>query len=1059
MYNDFAFFASIIKSARFLVPVRFYFFVLLQMLMMPAASQIPTNAPRYNVRHYTSEDGLPQNSVNAITQDRDGYIWLTTNMGLARFDGQSFVTFGKDRFKLEYNAFIGFTGDIEGKPDRLYALGDGGKNHVRIADGQANVDKNPMEDHLLKMFKLDEKSNGLMYTLGLPDPWHKDWIPQYCVFLLPESNGDFFIWTSGGKVELYRNWKLKKRYMTGIFSPIRFFRVGINLYHDDEKGHMRLVASAGTATVGGEVSLVPASGESARPDLRKQYKVFADELSGDSFIYQERQLFQLSETSPGRFVTKLLLSDFDFDRNSVTSVFYQDPQRRLYLGTMNSGFYIFDFEVFETLVTGAADPGANVYYAHAAFSDSTVFTPSFHILGKGKENQNILNVLPNPVGKALERFVMVRDRSGDVWLSGYRRLYRLDKSGQKVKASWPLENDITVLYQDDTGRIWIGTYSAGLKYIDPEEQGATVRSYTHRMLRISHILREGKDILWVATYWDLYRVNLARKTLSKTPAAAKNYLRSLWLERPGELWFTSYENGFFVLKNGKVTRFPLDRDRSLANAHCIISDKKGYFWVPTNNGLFRVLRHDLLDYVSHGDSTRLYYHRYNKQSGFRTNEFNGGCQPCAVRLHNGYMSLPSIDGMVFFKPEEIPIDTPGSKIFIDRIEADSKRIPVNGSRIELTEVNDIQVFVSSPYLGDRRNQQLYYMVSSDDKASAKHVWYPIENEQQSVLLNNLTSGTYTLKLRKNGGFGPESQRITTLTIVIPYAWYETWPFRIAAVLLVLAGIYIYFKNRLKQADRLNKILESRVSERTSNLQDTLSVLKVSEQELLRQTRLQMHLIASISHDIRSPLRSIEFASGKVPELVRKGDLNLVETIGSSVNESSKRVLLLLENMLSYVKSQMLGDSLAHDTFAMRSLVDEVAVIFNTSFKVQENKFVNSVPDTLFLKSNRQLLKIILHNLIDNANKYTSGGSVIVTASQEGEVIRLLVTDTGPGLPEAILNWFNSDDDNIYMDSSDDGPSIHGIGLVIVRELAGMLKVRIRAASVSGASFSIDLKVD
>lgn len=85
--------------------------------------------------------------------------------------------------------------------------------------------------------------------------------------------------------------------------------------------------------------------------------------------------------------------------------------------------------------------------------------------------------------------------------------------------------------------------------------------------------------------------------------------------------------------------------------------------------------------------------------------------------------------------------------------------------------------------------------------------------------------------------------------------------------------------------------------------------------------------------------------------------------------------------------------------------------------------------------------------------------MIVTASQEGEVIRLLVTDTGPGLPEAILNWFNSDDDNISMDSSDDGSGIHGIGLVIVRELAGMLQVRIRAASVPGASFSIDVKVD
>lgn len=1033
--------------------------VVFQAVIFPLAAQTIVKKPGYALRHYTSEDGLPQNSVNSITQDRDGFIWVTTNMGLARFDGQSFVTFGKDRFGLEYNAFIGFTGDIEGKPDRLYALGDGGKNHVRIADGEANVANNPMEEHLLKMFKWDEKSRGLMYTLGLPDLWHIDWIPDYCVFLLPESNGDFFIWTSGGKIELYRNWKLQKKYMTGIPSPIRFFRVGINLYHDDEKGHMRLVASAGAATVGGEVSIVPAPGESARPDLRKQYKVFADELSGDTFIYQESQLFQLSETSPGHFVTKLLLGDFDFDRNSVTSVFYQGPQRRLYLGTMNSGFYIFDFEIFETLVTDATDPGANVYYSHAAFSDSTVFTPSFQILGKGKGNQNILNTLPSPVEKAMDRYTMVRDRSGDVWLAGYRRLYRLDKSGQKVKASWPLENEISALYQDDTGRIWIGTYSAGLKYIDPEERGATVRSYTHRMLRITHILREGKDILWVASYWGLFKVNLARKTLYKLPVAAKDYLRSLWLERPGELWFTTHENGFFVLKNGKATRFPLDKDRSLAHAHCITSDKKGYFWIPTNNGLFRVLRRDLLDYISHRDSTRLYYHRYNKQSGFRTNEFNGGCQPCAVRLKNGYMSLPSIDGMVFFKPEETPIDTPGSKIFIDRIEADSRKVPVNGSQIELTDVNDIQVFVSSPYLGDRRNQQLYYMVSSDDKASSKHIWYPIENEQQSVHLNNLSSGTYTLKLRKNGGFGPDSLQMTTLTIVIPYAWYETWPFRLLMITLVLAGIYFYFKSRLKKADRLNRILESRVSEKTRNLQDTLSVLKVSEQELLRQTRLQMHLIASISHDIRSPLRSIEFASGKVHGLLRNGDLELVETIGSSVHESSGRVLSLLENMLTYVKSQMSGGSVAHETFDARSLVDEVAVIFNASFKVQENKFVNNVPGTLLLQSNRQLLKIILHNLIDNANKYTSEGSVIVAASQEGDVIRILVTDTGPGLPYAVLTWFNSDNEAIYQELPDNGPSIHGIGLVIVKELAGMLNVRVRATSASCTAFAIEFWKD
>ncbi|MBO9616287.1 MAG: hypothetical protein J7619_26570 [Dyadobacter sp.] len=1013
---------------------------------------------KHSVRHYTSDNGLPQNSVRAIMQDHDGFVWLATDMGLVRFDGQSFVTFDKDKLGLKSSSFLSFNTDIESRGERLYAVGEN-QTHIRIAGGKAIPDKSPLEKRIHKIFKPGAGPYDLMYMLGLPDRWNKDFVPTYNLFLLPKPDGDFYIWSKGGKIDLYAGWKKQKSYETRLLSPIGLFRIGTNLYYDDEAGSIRLVATSGPTATGANVTFVPAHMRAEKPDLARPYKLYADDLSGNAFIYQDRKLYSLSERIPGHLTATVLLDDVDFGRNGLTSVFHDSRHQRLYLGTITNGLFIYDLKVFDAVGIDTDDPGLNVYYAQAVLSDSSVITPHFYVLGKGQDGQRFSRVIPHPLGKAINGYTIVKSRSGDIWIAGYgwsyQQLYRYDNAGKQLKQVWNLGSDISFLYEDETGRIWLGMETDGVKYIDPGENGMPVHTLTKKIKHVSYMLKDGKNMLWVGTHPGLYMVNLARKTISAIPHTNGHYIKSLLLARPGELWYTTDDDGFFLVQNGKPVRFPLDKDHFLSNAHCIVHDRRDFFWIPTNQGLFRMLRSDLLDFASHSDSTRLYYHRYSKQSGFQINEFNGGCQPCAVRLQNGYVSLPSMGGLVFFKPEQVLVDTPRSKIFIDRIEGNNGDIPVDGSKIQLTGVTDLRVFVSSPYLADRQNQQLYYTISAEDRTASSQTWFPIEQEQHSILLNNLTSGTYALKIRKNTGFGQNSVQVKTLTIIVPYPWYDTWPFKLLVITLVLIGIYFYFKNRLKKADQLNRILESRVSEKTRSLQDTLSVLKGSEQELLRQTRLQMHLIASISHDIRSPLRSIEFASGKVSGLVQKGDLALVETIGSSVNESSRRVLMLLENMLSYVKSQMSGGSVAYDTFAVRSLVDEIAVIFNASFKVQGNKFVNNVPETLMLRTNRQLLKIILHNLIDNANKYTSDGSVTVSAMKESEVMRLFVTDTGPGLPETVQNWFNGNEEIHYPEPADSGPDIHGIGLVIVKELAGMLNVRITAASASGTVFSIE----
>ncbi|MBO9616288.1 MAG: hypothetical protein J7619_26575 [Dyadobacter sp.] len=1038
--------------------------VLFQVWLVLTTFWCVAQPPQYTLRHYTSENGLPQNSVAAIAQDRDGFVWLTTYNGLVRFDGQSFLTFNKTELGLENNMFVDF---LPGA-GALFAITDN-HNYVKIHAGRAKKEVPLPVRRIREMFKIEEGFHSLFFSKGHADrlnmnwflhdeidSFKKRWFPSHYVFLIPNSNNDFFIWQKDGSIGYYSNWKKQKNYATQVRWPRGIFRIGTSLYNDDQAGNIELLATGPGKNLATEkVRLTAEQKHDPRLDLTEPYLVYSHDLSKNAFIYQDQKLFVLSEKHPGEIQTSLLLNDFDFQKNNVASVFFDEKHRRLFLGTLSNGLFIFDFHAFETLTAGSNEREANVYYAQTAFSDSSVITPSFNVLGKSATGKTIAYRLRPPVDElSMNKRTTLTDRHGDIWCVRNDVLYRFDARGSKLKGQLNAGGEISHIYEDQTGRIWLGTRFAGLRYIDPAEKGMPVHVFTPKILRITYMLQEGRETLWVGADTGLFRVNLSRKTFSLIPNTENIFVKNLYMPFKGELWFATRDHGLCLFRNDNLTLFPVDKNRFMASAHCLILDKNGYFWMSTNNGLFRMLRNDLLDYTNHRDSTRLYYHRYIRRDGLRIDEFNGGCQPCAVRLNNGYVSMPSLDGLVFFKPEQTPMDVPDSKIFIDRVESNSQNVPLTGNRIELpATATDLKVFISSPYLGNRENQQLFYAVSSDRRAETGQVWFPIENEQQSIHLNNLESGTYTLRIRKNAGFGSNAERLTTLTVLVPYEWYETWPFKMLMLVLAAVAVWVYFKNRLKKADRLNRVLESRVSEKTRDLQDTLSALKVSEQELIKQIRLQMHLIGSISHDIRSPLRSIQFTSSQIPSLIQKGEYGLAKNVGASVSESSEKILLLLENMLSYIKSQVSGGSVAFEAVPARKLVDNVATIFKDAFVLRQNTFVNNVPDSVVVRSNQQLLKIILHNLIDNANKFTYQGAITVSAGQDGGLTTLLVSDTGTDLPTPVRNWLN-DSSMAYPESSDGEQSINGIGLMIVRELAELLNVHVRANAGPGASFLI-----
>ena len=99
-------------------------------------------------------------------------------------------------------------------------------------------------------------------------------------------------------------------------------------------------------------------------------------------------------------------------------------------------------------------------------------------------------------------------------------------------------------------------------------------------------------------------------------------------------------------------------------------DGKGFCWISTNHGLFKVSINALIT-AYENNLPEIYYHYFGKDDGIFNTEFNGGCQPCALKLSNGLFSFPSMNGLVVFDPAVENALPPAGQLFIDEIWVDT----------------------------------------------------------------------------------------------------------------------------------------------------------------------------------------------------------------------------------------------------------------------------------------------------------------------------------------------------------------------------------------------------
>lgn len=1030
---------------HFSLTALFFMLVLTAAVGQPGA-RLPDASPDYHVQHFTDENGLPQISVKSIARDQRGNIWLATERGVVRYDGQHFVSFDQFGDSFADRNIRGFHLNTAAHGERFIAL-----NHsyisIQISAGKAHLDSahtGSLADRHIRA--LQGKMAWLVESLPdaneqrYPDTHHS------AVLVYPGPDKRHFAYDEK-YVTYYSDNEVKKTFYFPDRKLFNFFRLGENLYYLDDKLGVFRFPGKGTDTLPARTRI---SGSIAKNPLlgKRKYEIYWTNCTGQAFILLGQTLYLLQADKKGALTSKLVLDGFDFKSNVIKTIYFDQITGRAFLGSPLNGLFIVEKKRFRA-VTSRLPVADEVYYGQTFFEQNKILTAKGVLFDLADFQSKTSSSRIATMARVLDwdRYCILKDSRSSIWAKQGGKLFRFDNTGSRIMSSSFLASGITLMYEGFHDRIWIGTTLKGLYYIDMGDPKAVPHLFSGKSLRnISWVQQQTDRLLWIGTGSGLFKVDILTGKFWYVRGLENIYVRSLYIPQGrDEIWITTYSSGFFLLKGGKLTRFPLDRAQNLASAHCIVEDKNGFFWITTNRGLFQIKRSDLLDYVA--APTELYYHYYSKTAGFNTNEFNGGCQPCALRAANGTVSFPSINGLVWFNPEQINPELPTEGIYIDEITSNGKKQDAAGDALTLPPGNgNLVVKLNAPYFGNGENLRLFYQITKGNQPFTG--WMDLDNQNLTITAPNLEPGEYTLSICKKAGFGRDNYIASKIEITVQSHWYETRLFKALLIIIIVAISLLSVRRRVSKIQKENLILEARVIDRTEHLEKTLRVLSDSEKELEQRIRLQFYIIASISHDIRSPMRYMSRALQHIEELMDHKEYEKVIETTAQIGQASQKIFQIADNIVNFIRPEVYGSNRNFSWANLAELTGEKVALFDQIATERGARIQTEIDPLQNVYTDARLLGVVIYNLIDNALKVEDGISIRIHTQIMGGRLYLRFRDQGSGMPQDLMQWLN--------DQTEQAPPgrYEGLGLLMIRQIAKLLHISIHVQNDPGACVDI-----
>lgn len=975
---------------------------------------------------YTSDNGeLPQNSVKSIVPDQYGFIWLATEDGLVRFDGQQFKVYNSDNVKgLKSNRmkFIKKTYHQDGN----YVGNDLGQI-LKIEQNPKLYYKNGKDTHHL---------NEIGRLFGNNVQLSAEFFKYYRRYDILIRDKVFQIYPDSILYYSATTKKIMNRYAHKLDMDSRFFILNNKLYLKSKTSYFEVTPQ----------KLVPIALDNPP---KESGDIYINNAIDQAFLYADKKLYYLSADQTGLHKVEVL-SGLDLVRNKINAIYYDPKLKILYLGSLTKGFVIIRQEFFKSFVD-EKDP---VVYSNVLLDSTSVLTGTNQII----DYKGSITHLKQPV--KTNKFYSIMDDNGDLWTLDIRDLYRYKKqTGYTTYDHWSLNYFMSAVYKDPSGMIWIGatdskTYKKGEIYkIDPNAKDPKlVPVITNLNFSPCSIYKTNYNTIMIGSPSGLYHADINSKYITKNTVVNESFVRGINSFDGKNIWICTYNNGLFLIRNGKgTTHFPFDKNKYIRSAHCVVEDQKGYIWIPTNKGLFQASKQNLLDYADKKLQT-VYYHYYDKNSGFHTNEFNGGCFPCATNLPNGYIALPSFEGITFFDSKNVTPILPKAPIYSNEARIDDHPVIFKDTLVLNRGFGRVVISFNSPFYGNPENLNIEVRLEGNEV----NPYWTKTTENYTISYTTLSPGEYRLTARKLNGFDSKYD-YKTITIIVPPAFWQTLWFKSLVILGVSLLLYYGFRQRTQYIRQRNLLLERNVSHRTAELKSTITALTQTQADLSEQIHSHKRLIGSITHDIKSPLKYMALTGKYLYENLDRDNPDFQENI-KTMYTSSFELFHFVNNLLEYSKIYLNKDNLQNESFSLYHLINEKIKLFDPIAKSKRNSLENTVSEQIYLNLNKQLFTIIVHNLLDNAIKNTVNGTIRFSALCNNGYVHITLVDSGSGMRPEMLEYYQSLSQKMKSENYEK-QFTKGIGFHIIIELLNLVDGEITIASAlnKGTSITFTLK--
>lgn len=963
----------------------------------------------YSIRSWQIQDGLPQNSVTSIAQTPDGYLWLGTFNGLARFDGARFTVYDEASVSvLPSSRLIRLDADDEGglwihtEEGGLVRYREGRFRDFSLMKGFPAAGAREIRQFASHHLFLVDRSGGIHRLQG------EEWITEREYEFLLGTRLSY--WTDR-EANLWAWCRDKRSFGRVMAGQVQWLETP-----DDKKANVRAYAVSREGGLWMVISNQIWHLDYRRNDWKPTSWVLPGAARGLTHMLEDKHGNVWLATYGGglfRFGSSGEVEQFTVERglsDNAVRALYEDTEDNLWVGTDGGGLNCLRRRVVKML--GVREGlGAPVVMSVAQDGiDSRAVWLGLNGGGVYRVEDGVIRPFIHEESFAASSFVygLLAEKSGALWIGTYDAgVFRLD--GQEiteiaVTGHWE-GNPMLAALEDQVGAIWLGGGGGLFRLHDGQAipmngslgwSNVAVRALAEDRSGTIYVGTSGHGLLrWRGGEWTFF---------SKKDGLASDRITAVYVDAEDTVWAGVWHGGLSRFRDGRFFNYSIADGLPSNCIGAIIEDDLGHLWFGSNRGIFRIPKKQLNLAADQGRRP-LPVNTYGLGDGLSTLECGGGAQPAVCKTPDGNLWFATVRGVAVLKPRQLEVNRVPPPVIIEEIVVDDQvlalagrsentpfTVPPGKSRVEFR-------FTGLSFAAPEKVHFRYRLHGLDSK------WVEA-GANRSASYAHLPHGRYRFDVTACNNDGVWSEPGASLALAVLPPWWMKWWFRMLAGLGVsgFLGWLLFLRWSRLQHERS---IETGFAHRLIH----------SQEEERRRIAAELH--DSIGQDLlviknRALLgiREIRDKSSQAEQL---------EVISKIASQSIEEVREISQNLRPFQIDRL---GLTKAVEVMLEKVSEASGLGLT-------REIEPVNGLLSPHSEIHIYRV-LQELLNNVVKHSDASLVRVHLKAEASFIHLTVDDDGRGF----------DYDAVF-----DRPAEQGFGLRDVSErvriLGGNLKCNTR----------------